>query len=56
LVFDVVRNRNIESLMKRIVEGEIDPSFLITHMMKLEVDRRPIRRSATRRAAVSKWF
>ncbi len=26
----------LEPLMKRIVEGEIDPSFLITHIVKLE--------------------
>ncbi len=28
--------RYLEPLMRRIEEGEIDPSFLITHKIKLE--------------------
>ena len=32
----VTRTTYLAPLMKRIVEGEIDPSFLITHTVKLE--------------------
>ena len=42
-------------LMKRIVDGEIDPSFLITHRVALEDGRKPTRLSATRRTAASRW-
>jgi len=48
-------NRWTDDLLNRIQEGQIDPSFVITHTVGLEAVPRCTRRSATRRTAVSSW-
>ena len=49
-------NRWTDDLLRRIEEGQIDPSFVITHTCRLEQDRRCTRCSATSRTAASRSF
>ena len=47
-------NRWTDDLLRRIEDGQIDPSFVITHQVGLEDGPRCTRRSATRRTAASR--
>ena len=47
-------NRWTDELLRRIEEGKIDPSFVITHTSRWTTDRRCTRPSATRRTAASR--
>ena len=47
-------NRWTDDLLRRILEGQIDPSFVITHTEPLETGPRCTRRSATSRTAASR--
>jgi len=47
--------RYLPILMDRIVKGEIDPSFVITHTARSRTGRRSTRPSATRRIPASRW-
>ncbi len=48
-------NRWTDDLLKRIQEGQIDPSFVITHSVSLEQVRTCTRPSATSMTAASRW-
>lgn len=48
-------NRWTDDLLNRIQEGQIDPSFVITHSVSLEQGRRCTRPSATSMTAASRW-
>ncbi len=47
-------NRWTDDLLRRIEDGQIDPSFVITHTGPLEKGRRCTRRFATSRTAASR--
>ena len=49
-------NRWTDDLLRRIEEGQIDPSFVITHRSRSRTARRCTRPSATRRTAASRSF
>ena len=48
-------NRYSKDLLRRIEEGQIDPSFIITHRAKLEDGPDSTRLFATRRTVASRW-
>jgi threonine dehydrogenase-like Zn-dependent dehydrogenase len=45
----------LPKLMQRIEKGEIDPSFVITHVLRLTKVRTSTRPSAPSRMAASRW-
>jgi threonine dehydrogenase-like Zn-dependent dehydrogenase len=49
-------NRWTDDLLHRIEQGQIDPSFVITHTVGLEDGPKCTRSSATSRMAASRWF
>ncbi|PRX89439.1 hypothetical protein B0G73_14713 [Paraburkholderia sp. BL25I1N1] len=49
-------NRWTDDLLKRIQEGQIDPSFVVTYTVSLEDGPGMYQHSATRRTVASRWY